>query len=489
MEKAPRKKAKTPLRGRTLLLLALGCALLAGGVLLYLRTRPAALPPLEEKETVMLLKRPEEEIFSIAVTPREGTAYPLVREGDRFILAGRPEEALRQTILDEMLLTLTNLPAESVLLEDMQAQQSVTPSDFGLEPPLVRVAVTYVDGEKEELLIGDRAPDDEKPQRYCMLKGDQRLFTVLWADSEALLHDVDSLRDFEQPSLDASLLDRIDVTGDIKWSLYYTPSGWYMDAPFSYPLSPGRVEALLSHVENMGFASCLGEAEKMNLEPYGLDAPALRITLTQAASVISGETVQGESVTLPVDQKTYTLLIGAETGKSGVYVEWNGLVFRASNFLLGFWKELNYQNYLLQTPVNFLTNNLTALTFSFGGSEKSYEVRMVESITQNNQIATDEYGRVLYDCAVKRAGEEKDMDAEAFLSWYTRLASLSADGELPKGYAPSGESRGRIELKNESVSRVIEFYPYDALHDALAVDGVALYYVQKTWLDGVADAP
>ena len=45
-----------------------------------------------------------------------------------------------------------------------------------------------------------------------------------------------------------------------------------------------RLNYELSVVENMGFASCLGEAEKMNLEPYGLDAPALRVTLTQAAS-------------------------------------------------------------------------------------------------------------------------------------------------------------------------------------------------------------
>ena len=110
-------------------------------------------------------------------------------------------------------------------------------------------------------------------------------------------------------------------------------------------------------------------------------------------------------------------------------------------------------------------------------------------ITENNQIATDEYGRVLYDCAVRKAGDTQDMDAEAFLSWYTRLASLSGDGRLPDDFALAGESRCTILLENENWTRQIDFYPYDALHDALAVDGAALYYVQKTWLDGVMDAP
>ena len=170
-------------------------------------------------------------------------------------------------------------------------------------------------------------------------------------------------------------------------------------------------------------------------------------------------------------------------------MQWQDQVFIASNFLLGFWKELQPMDYLLQTPVNLLINDLSEVRFTRDGDAHAYQVRMVEQITQNNQIAVDEYGRVLYDCAVRRAGESSDMDAEAFLSWYTRLATLAGDGRLPDGWTPSGACRAEITLTNDSLTRTITLWPFDALHDAIDLDGVALYYIRNTWLDEIGEAP
>ena len=403
MQKVPRKKKRRPMAGRAVLMILLCCAALAGGGLYILRSLPVELPPIAKKETLLLLSRPAEEISSIAVSPREGTAYPLIRQGDTFVLLGQEEVALRSTILGDLLLSLTELPVETVVLPSLSETQGLLPSDFGLDPALARITVTYSDGEKKELRVGDLTPNQETPQRYCMVNGSDALYTILEADSAPFLREMASLRDFAQPSLDGSLLDRIAVAGQIEWTLHYTPSGWQMDAPFSYPLSAPRTNALLTKIESMGFASCLGKAEKLNLSDYGLDAPALTITLTQAATVITGETTAGEQVSVPVPETVYTLLIGGETGKSGVYVQWQDQVFIASNFLLGFWKELQPMDYLLQTPVNLLINDLSEVRFTRDGDAHAYQVRMVEQITQNNQIAVDEYGRVLYDCAVRRA--------------------------------------------------------------------------------------
>ena len=438
---------------------------------------------------MLLLSRPQEDIAAVAIAPRDGMAYPLIRQGSSFVLLGQEDTALRSDILDDLLLTLTELPAETTVLSHFSAAQDLLPSDFGLDPALTRVTVTYADGEKKELRVGNLTPDQETPQRYCMVSGSDTLYTILEADSAPLLRDMASLRDFAQPALDGSLLDRIEVTGQIKWALHYAPSGWQMDAPFSYPLSTLRTDALLAKIESMGFASCLGKADQLNLKDYGLDDPVLTVTLTQAPTVIIGETAAGEQVSVPVPEMVYTLLIGSETGKSGVYVQWQDQVFTASNFLLGFWKELEPLDYLLQTPVNLLVNDLNEVRFTRDGTTRAYQVRMVEQITENNQIAVDEYGRVLYDCAVRRAGEAQDMDAEAFLAWYTRLASLTGDGKLPDGWIPSGESRAEITLINDHLTRVITLWPCDALHDAIAVDGVALFYIRNTWLDEIGEAP
>jgi len=471
------------MRHQTVFLLLLCACLATGAAVILVRSlsRPPQIMPAEEK--TMLLARPSEEIASVLVAPKDSAAYPLLRKDGGFVLEGQEDTPLRESVMEEIVLSLGKVPAEAVVLPDLNAGQGLTTAAFGLEPPRARVEITYQDGEKAELLLGDLTANEETPQRYCMLAGDPKLYTILEADCEVFFHEMEYLRDFEQPGIDASLLDRIDVTGSVVWSAVYTPSGWQMEAPFAYPLSVQRMDALLNRIESMGFEAYLGGPETLDLAAYGLDAPEVTVRLTQAATVISGETEDGRQVSFPVAAREYTLRLGAETGKSGVYLLWEGKVYKASNFLLGFWKTLNPRDLVLLNPVNFQVNNLDEVRLAASGMSKAYEVRMVESVTENNQIATDEYGQTLYDMAVRRAGETEDMDAEAFAAWYRQLAALSGDGTLPEGFALSGESRATITLTNSHLTRTVDFYPFDALHDAMAVDGAALFYVQKERVD------
>ena len=43
-----------------------------------------------------------------------------------------------------------------------------------------------------------------------------------------------------------------------------------------------------------------------------------------------------------------------------------------------------------------------------------------------------------------------------------------------------------LTLAWEGGARELAFYPYDALHWAVAVNGVALFYVDSSWADGIA---
>ncbi|MBR3106023.1 MAG: DUF4340 domain-containing protein [Clostridia bacterium] len=436
----------------------------------------------------MLLERPADDIVSVRISPKDSVAYTLVRQVEGFALQGREDAPLRASVMEEIMLSLGKVPAEAVVLPELNPEQGLTAAVFGLDQPQARVEITYADGEKKEMLYGNAAPSEITPQRYCMLTGDARVYTVIEADSEVFFHEMEYLLAFDQPRIDASLLDRIEVSGSVVWAAEYTPSGWQMKLPFSYPLSIQRMDALLSRIESMGFEAYLGDEADMDLSMYGLDAPEATVTLTQAATVITGETEDGQQVSFPVAEQEYVLKLGKETGKSGVYLAWRGRVYKASNFLLGFWKTLNPRDMVLVNPVNFLVNNLDEVSISASGVSGAYEVRMVESVAENNQIATDEYGQTLYDMAVRRAGESEDMDAEAFAAWYKSLAALSGDGALPDGFVLSGESRATITLKNSHLTRKIEFYPFDALHDAMVVDGVSLFYMQKERLDSVIAA-
>ena len=490
MQKVPRKKARKAASPKMVFLLLLCACLVTGAAVFAVRSLSRPIPISEPAEKVMLLKRKAEEIASVRIAPLDSEAYTLLPGDNGFVMAGFEEAALRESVMEEITLSLGNVPAEAVVLPELNPAQGLTLAAFGMEPPQARVEITYQDGEKRELLLGNAAPNQDTPQRYCMIVGDSALYTLLEADCEAFFHEREYLFSFRQPQLDGSLLDRIDVTGDVVWSAYYTPSGWQMEAPFVYPLSVQRMDALLSRIESMGFEAYLGAETPETQAQYGLDAPEVTVRLTQAATVITGETEDGQQVSIPVPEQEYLLRLGRETGKSGVYLSWAGGVYKASNFLLGFWKTLNPHDLALTNPVNFQVNNLDEVTIEAAGVSQTYEVRMVESVAENNQIAVDEYGQTLYDLAARRAGETEDMDAEAFAAWYRQLATLSGDGALPDGFVLSGESRGTVTLKNDHLTRVIGFYPFDALHDALAIDGVALFYVSKDWLnEAVAAMP
>ena len=486
MEKVKKKRPKGAPKKPLLLLLTL-LFTLAGALGLFFLLRTPVLPEPTLLPPTYLLEKKADGISALAIAPREGIAYPLVRlEDGLFALLGKEDTPLRENVVDGMLSALDRLEADDTLI--FAEGTKADPSHFGLSPAQVQITITYQDGEKKTLRIGAEAPGDVE-RYYASVSGDDRIHVLLAPFCEPFFQDLHYLRAFEQPSLDASLLDRIDIAGETSLGLFYTPSGWLMDTPFAYPLSTARTDTLLKNIESMAFEACLGSEKEIDISLYGLDSPALTILLTQAPTRITGETTDGETISYEIPEKKYSLALGNETGESGVYLLWEGNVYRASNFLLGFWKELTAENLLLRNPVNLLINDLDYISLSYNGVTSGYHVRMVESITNTNEIATDEYGNILYDAAVRREGEEKDMNAQDFLSWYASLSALGASGKLPDGYQPTGEPLAAITLQNASFTRLIEFFPYDALHCAVSVDGKAVFYTETAPLLALAHTP
>ena len=486
MDRAPRKKEKRPMKRGAALLLVLGLAVAAGVAAVLLCPKTAELPPLPaQAEAVHLLSRSAEEIREIAALPREGGGFRLIREGESLIPEGMENIALDEELIGEIELMAADMVAEQTVLENKETAEL---ADFGLAHPALRLTVRYADGEEKTVCFGDLSPE-ETPQRYAMPEGENAVYTVLEAECQSFFREKDYFRAFDQPRLDGSLLDRVRVAGDTVLDARYTPSGWILDAPYRYPADTARMTSLLTRIEGMAFDMCLGDAQDVDLTAYGLDAPALTVTLTQAATVITGETAEGEQVSLDVPEKEYTLLVGDETGKSGVYVMWKGQVFRASNFLLGFWKELDADALLLRQPVNFPANDLVRVSFAAGDVQTAYQVTLVESVTENNQVAVDEYGRTLYECKVIRDPGGEEVDQEAFIAWYLLLQGLQGDGRLPEGFEPQGAPDAVIEIASNSITREIALYPYDSLHEAICVDGTALFYTAASFLKEASQTP
>lgn len=460
------------------MLAVLAVLLLVAAAIVMLDRAPADIPEeiiseIKKQEAVFVTQIPEEEIESLSVFPREYTAYELQKNGDQMGMLPDPSLPLRQDVVENILYAAGNLQANIVLgpMEDLHA----APADFGFDTPSLRYVIGRTDGQVTEVLLGDVVPETEAEQYYCMAEG--MVYTVLAEPCDSLFHNAEYLRDFKQPSLQSDLIDRIEVSGALQMTLQYTVDGFVMEAPVKYPVQSTKMDAVLSYIDRMAFEAYLGTMEENDLESLGLHEPYITVTITQAPSHLEGVTVDGESISMDVGQITYTLLLGHDTGRSGVYVGWNGGVYKASNFLFGFWKQIDPNEFYSRTPMNFQVDRLRSVTVEAGGEETVYEVEMVEVIGEDNQISTDEYGQTLFDAQVKKNGEI--MDAAAFLNWYVQLNRMpvSGMGETKNG---GGEVLASVLLKTEDTERRVVFWPYDALHVWVEVDGTAVFYTEKS---------
>lgn len=481
MERVPRKKGKTVPRW---LVLAVVLALVVGSLMLgSLLKKTPPLPEGEDEGLQWLTQTAADSIAVLSLQPREGRGFSLTRTEDGFRLKEHPGWDLRADVVESMLEAAGFLKAGMTL--GTPETLGVPLDAFGLAEPVLSVALTDKEGRLTEVHFGDTVPDEETAMYYCLM-GDT-VYAVLQEPCYDLFHEAEYLRFFEQPKLQTDLLDQIRVEGDIRFTLRYTPDGFMMETPWQYPADALVVQRLLDNIGMMAFEACLGTPEENDMDALGLSSPCLTVTLSQAASVITGETVTGEAVTLNVPEKTYTLLVGNETGKSGVYVCWEEVVYKASNFLLGFWKALQPETYLSAAPLSFPVERLHSVTIETGGVKTVYTVEMVESLTKNNEIETDEYGTPLYDALVKKNGG--DGDARAFLAWYVRVNRWPLMGRVQEGFIPSGEALGKIVVRAGETERTMAFYPMDGLHVALTVGEESLFYAEGAILSLLQELP
>ena len=318
-----------------------------------------------------------------------------------------------------------------------------------------------------------------------MIAGDTRVFAT---DQEA--HDVFSrsrmaLHAVPDPAIKGDLIDAIAFAGDTPFRIERRAGDeWYLTAPFEYPLSSTAVESLLDKLENLRFAQYVAP-ESAGLSAYGLDAPRRVITLDIAASILTGYDDNGQAYAqTQLDAYQLTLACGADASEVIYYCLYRGDVLKASYFTAGFLLSQGYDGLLLGAPINVPTNRLTSLTLTRAGETHVYALSLHERVQANNQFETDENGNILYDVQVTRDGAP--CDATQFLYAYGQMTELAVTSPLPAGYAPTGDPAMVLTLAWEDGARELAFYPYDALHWAVAVNGVALFYVDAAWADGIA---
>ncbi len=486
MDTLKKKNRRKPLSLKSLLLLLAVLAAAAALLCYFLNRRPALLVPetTDADGQLLLFSYTEDQLLSVTITPPEGEAYTLLMRDGELTLESDADFPIRTTVLEDVLNNASHIQVETTVLS--RDETDVSLSDFGLEPPACTAVLRYTDGTTHTLRLGDQMPADI-PYYYMTVDDDPRIFGASTDTFDAFSQPLAALHPVDQPGIKGELIDSVDLAGENRFHLTRTVWGWQLNAPFSYPMDEDKADNLLTSLEGLRFARYIGMLADLTPSEYGLDAPRLTLTLDIAESVVqatdeNGDTVQ---VTLPASQQVF--YIGRDMNEDYLYVSLGGVVYAAPRFLYRFLNQFSPASSLLAYPVDQGVQTLTGITFIQKDVETHYAIRLLERLTENNEIAVDEDGNTLYDVHVDRNGQE--IDSEPFLRWLLQLRRLTGDGVLTEDDFLPQSADASLILYGDGISRRVDFYRYDSLYTVFAVDGTARYYLATDTLNALLAWP
>lgn len=466
--------------------ICIAICLLLSALVLYVFTRPETLPPPQPvpDPSVLLFEAEKNELLSFTVKPSRGQAYTIVKQGDGYAAEGYSYYDLNLDLINAMADDLLYLETENTL-GSYTEDDTVDFEMFGLGDDALEIRALFTEGREYTLRIGSRIPGDT-PGDYGMLQGTPSLYQMSITIKDAFDHPLTWLHNIPEVNFTPDLLESVRFERG-KESLLLRrihDDVWVMDEPFSYPVSMDMINQLKESVGKMRFASFIDLAGRVDLADYGLDQPKGRIVFDLAASTITSFSSDMQtSSSQNVEAQQIVIDIGHAVDNLGFYALYDGVVYQASNLSMGFMTDPDPDSYLSRYPVSIPLNRLNTFSAtSEDGLLISYHVALVEDIMPNNEVSRDAQGDTLYKIVfTNEAGEE--VPAEDAAELYKRLIGIHATGKADtsrsyEGVSPVFEAR----IQFGQLNREIKFYPYDALHAAIAVDGTVLYYTDLNYL-------
>ncbi len=480
-------RRRTVRRGKPkyLLFALLAACLAAAGLCAYLLwPRTYADLPRAEDTTVLFSNRESGDVVSVTVRNGQGETYVITQSGEETAMDGDEKFDFSDSMLSDALTDAAYVYTEREII-DLRDSDTLTAADFGFDEACIRVTAVYTDGEQLTFYIGDLLPE-ETPAYYLMVEGDTHIYTVDQDTRDTFSRARLALHSVPDPALSAELIDKITFDGENAFAMERRAGDdWYLTAPFEYPLSATAVETLLNKLENLRFSQFAADADTADWAAYGLENPRRTMTIDIAASVLTGyDENDAEIGSVNLDAYQLTFVIGGDANDVVFYCLYRGQILKASYFTAGFILSQGYDGMLLGNLINIPTNRLTKMKITKDGQTHEYTLSLTERVLENNELEKDEDGNVLYDVLVEKDGVSCESDA--FLTAYGQMTEMAAVTALPADWQASGDPELSITLQWDDGTRELNFYPCDALHWGVEVNGIMRYQTEKSWMDNIA---
>lgn len=482
-----KKKSRTLHRGW---LLVCALVLLAGVWCAYgLLSRPEPVVEEHDHDTSGTLAAYEAaQVTRLAVSLRNGDSWSAVQNAEGSLtLEDDSDYEVSATTAAMLLESASTIGYQAVLAEDAAAYADRL-ADFGLETPRLVLDITYADGARWVVRIGDALSLDENNAYYMTVDGDARLFALDKGSAEAMMVERALLHPVTQPTLHKSRFDRItlaDGTGNVlaRWALQGDIGGnaqdrWMLTAPVQYPADGEAISNLQTNLENLRLGAYVGKATPENLAAYGFDAPRLVLEVHMAAGSIGTTGSDGVYAVTDWPEESFVLTVGGAKNDNVDYVRVGEHIYISSHYSLEVFMGMEPLTTLSRYTVPVALGNLRQLSVRQGEVERVFTVERTEQVAENNELVTDSEGNVLYDVGCTLNGVE--VAYPAFESAYNELLKVTVSGMLPEGWVAEEAPHTAFVFEAVSGERyTLELVKFDALHDAVLLDGHAVFYLIK----------
>lgn len=480
------KKKHHPERRRIGLLIAAFLVLMLLIIaIIRLRNEPQVELPAPVSTAENLFEYAKSDVASITIRRGEEAPWTVVQGADGLLtLTGEDGFTLSEATSAALLDAAFILPCEEVLTSD-PADYSANLADYGLNPPQYEAIVTYADGVTAHLKVGD--PEAERGAWYYMtVAGDDRLFAFSRGMVEALFVSRESLRQVTTPTIHKARIDHFSLESPnqvLSWTLAgnITDSDaadqWRITSPISYPADAEAVSSLLSNLANLRLGACVGPASAESLTAYGFDAPRLIISIHQAAGTIGVTNAGGAVEAIDCPEETVTFVIGGTRSDLVDYVLCGDSIYVSSHFTVGMFMEVDFAATMSRYPVLVALGNLASLRIQEGDGVTEYILTRTEQVAENNDLITDAEGKTLWDVTVTCNGAA--IDYATFEAAYQALTLVTVSGTLPEGETIAEPHTVYTFTDVDGSVHTVALATFDALHDAVIVDGHAAFYLIK----------
>lgn len=473
------RKRKKPFPRKLKIVLILVSVLVLIGI--WQLSRPQPLPEVEPRpDRIVLSSFNLEDIEKIILYPTGGEPFTLLRNADNsYAIAGDEGFRLNTARVEEIFDMATLIRADYLAQENTDMEHL---SEFGITNDSFHFTIHAKDGVLETWFAAENVHADDT-HRFLFREGDTAVYLTELDYISAMNFTKEELHPIPDINYTPDLIDGIDVryaSGD-EVSLTNEQGIWYVKKPFRYPAS-GLMQDLLEKAGRMRLSTYVAEGNEKNLRLYGLHKPFAVVTIRMAASIISVMTPDHQvAEQRDVPEHEITFYFGDAFASVGYYCLFDDMIYKATMLSMGFLLNIEPDILALQTPFDIPLNKMQWIAVMREEQRTDYYVEFAERVLPNNLIAVDDSGNTIYDMYVKRNGDE--ILAEPFMRAYLDMMSLSSSGEMTENSLQTDAALLTVFLKYDSGERTIAFYPYDALHAAIAIDGVVRHYVTLSQLD------